>query len=272
MLKNVANPNVTSRRHKKNKINSAQEPRTGKGTFLPRGVYIKTKMSAQHSSKRFIAKHIATKYVKDFDAVLLDAGSTAEMIAEEIFAKRRFLSVLTNNMGAYAAYTRAREIAPVESETEEYINDQKDRGSLYGNELLITGGRYADTYEALLGEGAITTIGTFTPNITIVGISGLRCQEGVFCHGAEESAVKKLLWSKQTDVRLIAADWTKIGKRDAHAFGQLEQVSMNAKQAVLVTCNPPNKVSPKELEAFEEQIRLIKKCNIIIERVNIPEY
>ncbi len=51
---------------------------------------------------------VAKPYIKDFDAVLLDAGSTADMIAEEMFARCQFLSVLTNNMGAYAAYTRAR--------------------------------------------------------------------------------------------------------------------------------------------------------------------
>lgn len=258
-------------KHDNSKVSSDQETQIGKVTFMPRGVYIQTKMSAQNESKRAIANLIAAKYVKDFDAVLLDAGSTAEMVAEEIFSKRRFLSVLTNNMGAYAAYTRARAVAQLADTDEEYLNEEGARGALNGNELLITGGRYVDTYEALLGEGAISAMETFTPNITIIGISGLRCQEGVFCHGAEESAVKKLLWKKQTDIRLIVADWTKIGKRDAHIFGIVEQLGSHVKQAVLVTCNPPDGVPPKELEAFEEQIRQIKKCGIDVERVEIPK-
>jgi len=259
-------------KHDNGKLSSNQETQIGKVTFMPRGVYIQTKMSAQNESKRAIANLIAAKYVKDFDAVLLDAGSTAEMVAEEIFSKRRFLSVLTNNMGAYAAYTRARAVAQLEADTdEESLKEEGARGALNGNELLITGGRYVDTYEALLGEGAISAMETFTPNITIIGISGLRCQEGVFCHGAEESAVKKLLWKKQTDIRLIVADWTKIGKRDAHIFGIVEQLGSHVKQAVLVTSNPPDKVSEKELEAFEEQIRQIKKCGIDVLRVEIPK-
>jgi DeoR/GlpR family transcriptional regulator of sugar metabolism len=269
---------VSDKTEKKHKLEEAELDSLIKGeheeeTFMPRGVYIQTKLIAQNNSKRCIAEYIAENYVKDFDAVLLDAGSTAEMVAEEIFAKKRFLSVLTNNMGAYAAYTRSRGIIQVEAGTNESIDEQGALGSLNGNELLITGGRYVDTYESLLGEGAITSIIPFTPNITIIGISGLRCQEGVFCHGAEESAVKNLLWTKQTDIRLVAADWTKIGKRDAHAFGKIEQLGVNAKQAVLVTCNPPKdpqKISEKELEAFEEQIKQIKR-NIDVIRLDMPK-
>jgi DeoR/GlpR family transcriptional regulator of sugar metabolism len=70
------------------------------GSPLPRGLYIRTKVQEQFDAKRIIAVHVATQYIKDFDAVLLDAGSTAEMIAEEMFAKRKFLSVLTNNRRA----------------------------------------------------------------------------------------------------------------------------------------------------------------------------
>ena len=110
--------------------------------IMPRGLYIRTKMLDEFDAKRQIAIRVASKYVKDFDAVLLDAGSTAEMIAEEMFARRRFLSVLTNNMGAYAAYTRAREMMRVEARPEEGPPNR-------GNELLITGGRYVDIYESL---------------------------------------------------------------------------------------------------------------------------
>jgi DeoR/GlpR family transcriptional regulator of sugar metabolism len=221
-------------------------------------------MLDQHNVKRKIAAHIAEHYVKDFDAVLLDAGSTAEMVAEELFARRQFLSLLTNNMGAYAAYTRAREIAAEE--------DSEDFPPNHGNELLITGGRYVDVYESLLGEGALSSIKDFHPNVIVIGTSGLRCEEGVFCHGSEESAVKKLLWTKPTDIRLIATDWTKVGKRDAHSFGPVEQLSLKAKRAVIVTCQPPKSAYDKEpdrVKEFENQLRKMEQHNIKIDKVKL---
>lgn len=221
-------------------------------------------MVSEYDVKRLIAAHIADHHVKDFDAVLLDAGSTAEMIAEELFARRQFLSLLTNNMGAYAAYTRAREIS------DEYASDVPPN---HGNELLVTGGRYVDTYESLLGEGALTSIRDFHPNVVIIGTSGLRCEEGVFCHGSEEAAVKKLLWQKPTDIRVVATDWTKVGKRDAHSFCPVEHLSVNANIAVIVTCEPPREAyerEPMRVKEFENQLKKMEQHGIRIEKVVVP--
>jgi DeoR/GlpR family transcriptional regulator of sugar metabolism len=248
------------------KAQSIVQTDTGE-SLLPRGLYIRTKMQGQFTAKRMIAEHVATQYIKDFDAVLLDAGSTAEMIAEEMFARRRFLSVLTNNMGAYAAYTRARQIDTGELNFTEAPSNR-------GNELLITGGRYVDIYESLLGEGALASIQAFTPNVIIIGTSGLRCEEGIFCHGSEESAMKKLLWEKPTDIRLVATDWTKIGKRDAHTFAPVEQLVVNAKKAVVVTCEPPREVydkDPERVQEFENQIRKMEKYNIEVVKVAVAQ-
>lgn len=266
---------VKSARGTNNKVISSDVAKRPAGVaarprILPRGHYIETKMKDQSPAKSQIALHVATNYVKDFDAILLDAGSTAEIIANEVFALRRFLSVLTNNMGAYAAYTRA--LAGTREETTDGQPQADDyTGPLHGNELLITGGRYVDTYEALLGGGTIKSIEPFTPNLTVIGISGLRGDEGVFCHGEEEAAVKSLLWTKPTDIRLIATDWSKIGKRDAHTFGRLDQFAMNAKQAIIVTCNPPDNIPDKEREDFEEQLNKLKGSRVQVVRLDVKD-
>ena len=224
---------------------------------LPRGLYITIKIGEGLSAKRKIAQYVVEHYVHDFDAVLLDAGSTAEIIAEEMFEKRKFLSVLTNNMGAYAAYTRAGE-----ADKKNPVNQ--------GNELLISGGRYVDVYESLLGDEATPSIEAFTPNIIILGTSGLRWDEGIFCHGSEESTVKHLLWTKPTDIRLIATDWTKIGKRDARTFGKLPDFKMNTKKAVIVTNVPPRELyneDPKRAEEFDVELNRLEKAGIIVHKV-----
>ncbi|KPA19579.1 Bacterial regulatory protein, DeoR domain protein [Candidatus Magnetomorum sp. HK-1] len=226
---------------------------------LKRGDYILEKYRQQPSEKYEIAKHIASEIVNDFDAVLLDAGSTAEVIAEELFIQRKYLTVMTNNMGAYAAYTRA--IAPQKGDSPRLLN-----------ELLVTGGRYDSTYEALFGDATIEAIKTFSPNITILGVSGFIFNEGIFCHGSEEVRVKKLIWSIPTDKRVIAADWTKIGKRDAFAFGpSIEQLLINAREAVVVTSKPPAETDNKLRQLFDEQISQIRDAGIDVKEIQIPK-
>lgn len=254
---------MTNELEKKDQNNKGYS-RFGMG-LTPRGLYIRTKMNQQQPSKPIIAKHIAKEYVKDFDAVLLDAGSTAELIAEELFTQRQYLSVMTNNMGAYASYTRA--VAPGGRE----YPDNHGPGFRKENELLLPGGRYDATYEALFGDATVKAIQVFTPNVTIIGVSGLRFNEGVFCHGSEEIRVKNLLWTIPTDIRVIAADWTKIGKRDAHAFGaKVNHLTINAQHAIVVTSSPPRDAASNVRKEFDEQVHMIEKANIKIDILKVP--
>jgi DeoR/GlpR family transcriptional regulator of sugar metabolism len=237
-----------------------------------RGLYILTKMIQQGASKVAIAKHVAKQYVEDFDAVLLDAGSTAELIAEELFIQRKYLSVMTNNMGAYAAYTRA--ITSPQNKRAASLHQGVPRaGLLHENELLLPGGRYDATYEASFGDRTIEAIQTFTPNVTIIGVSGLLFEKGVFCHGAEEVRVKHLLWTIPTDTRLIAADWSKIGKRDAHAFGHtIKELKLGARKAVVVTNKPSKNAPSDERKEFDQQVRLMQEADIIVDVLDVPEH
>ena len=250
---------------KKDETNAVQHNGPGE-RILHRGLYITIKTQEELAAKRSIAEHVVGEYVKDFDAVLLDAGSTVEIIAEELFKRRKFLSVLTNNMGAYAAYIRAGKVIESESGGAAPPNQ--------GNELLISGGRYVDIYESLLGNGALSSIENFTPNVIIIGTSGLRCEEGIFCHGAEESAVKSLLWTKPTDIRLIVTDWTKIGKRDASAFGRLSDFRLNTKQAVIVTNQPPRDLYNSDSERrkeFNDELEYMEKLGIKVDVITTED-
>ena len=236
------------------------EQKVSSEMILHRGLYITTKTQEELEAKKSIAGRIVRKYVKDFDAVLLDAGSTVEIVAEEMFKKRKFLSVLTNNMGVYASYIHAGRIIESESKGKTPPNQ--------GNELLISGGRYFEMYESLLGSGALSSIEEFTPNVIILGTSGLRCEEGIFCHGSEESAVKTLLWTKPADIRLIVTDWTKIGKRDANAFGRVSDFRLNAKKAVIVTNLPPRDLydsDSERIKEFKNELELMKRMGIVVD-------
>ena len=244
-----------------NKETPADQGKTPEKRTLPRGQYITEKMKQEPDAKRKIAAK-AVSYVKDFDAVLLDAGSTVELVAEEMFKQRKFLSVLTNNMGVYAAYLEA--VKGVENGNKSQTLPNQ------GNELLITGGRYVDVYESLLGDGALSSIKEFTPNVVIMGTSGLRCEGGIFCHGSEETAVKTLLWTKPTDTRLIVTDWTKIGKRDASAFGDITDLMRYAEKAVIVTNSPPKEFYDSNtdlVKTFDNELKKIESYGIIVDKI-----
>lgn len=225
---------------------------------MERGPYIKAKKDQQNSSKDKIAQYIASRLVKDFDAVLLDAGSTAEVIAQKLFTLRKFLTVMTNNMGAYVSYTQA--VAAREKGTSSLV-----AGLLNENELILTGGRFDVTYEGLFGDATLKAIEGFSPNVTIIGVSGLLFNGGVFCHGSEEVRLKRMLWTIQTDTRVIASDWTKIGKRDAFAFGpNVSELKVGAGRAILVTSQPPRDADEKLRRQFDDEIQLIKNHGIQI--------
>lgn len=230
-----------------------------------RGLYILTKMKLQSPIKIEIAKHVAKTYVKDLDAVLLDAGSTAELIAEELFTQRKFLTVMTNNMGAYAAYTRA--MTPIEDSKSYSLTQQLARNE---NDLVLPGGRYDATYEALFGDETLKAIQNFSPNVTIIGASGLRFNEGIYSHGVEDVRVKRLLWTIPTDIRLIAIDSSKIGKRDAFSFGNtVSELGEGARKAVIVTNAPSKSAASEELKEFDEMVKQMKIAKIIVDILDI---
>lgn len=138
--------------------------------------------------------------------------------------------------------------------------------------LLLPGGRYDATYEASFGDRTIEAIQKFTPNVTIIGVSGLLFEKGVFCHGAEEVRVKQLLWTIPTDTRLIAVDWSKIGRRDAHAFGHsVEELKLGARKAVVVTNKPPRNAPSDERKEFDQQVRLMQEAMINVDVLDVPE-
>ncbi|MBU1168545.1 MAG: hypothetical protein KKD44_03175 [Proteobacteria bacterium] len=230
--------------------------------ILQRGDYISTKLESASSDdsestpcsdyKLVIAEVVAREsefdfeeneaantdkplFVEDFDSVLLDAGSTIERIAQQLFEHRKYLTILTNNMGVWANFcgTTAKSLKELleelkkttgkASRAQKYSTSQKISEIQAKNELVLTGGRYAQMYDSLLGDQTIKAFETFSPSIVIIGTSGIIADEGLFCHGGEESNVKKHLWNTKTSKRIIATSSEKIGKRDSHRFGDIQK-------------------------------------------------
>lgn len=232
---------------------------TGSSSDSVTSPYLRARTRENRDAKRAIAVKIAETFVRDNDSVILDAGSTAEMIADELFCRRSHLSVLTHNMRVYVSHIRA-------------LSASSDPAESGENQLLITGGRYDHTYEALLGPYADASIESHGTRVIIIGVSGLRSEDGAYCRGAYELSMKRLFWGKPTDRRIIATDWSKLGSRDVLAFGKLEQMHFAADEAILVTNEPPASASPDARKVFEREVAAIESQNVQVVRVDVPAH
>ncbi|CAN2042724.1 hypothetical protein GMMP15_900003 [Candidatus Magnetomoraceae bacterium gMMP-15] len=267
-----------------------------KGAILHRGHYIlkklgistdtsQSKLSPYSDPKLLIAEVIAKRYIRDYDSVLLDAGSTAERIAQKMFEHRKYLSIMTNNMGAWANYSGLTAktlddcLKEVSSDQTSSVNESggqywKDhsRTNKANHRLELAGGIYHRHYDSLLGEKTIQAFETFYPNVVIIGVSGLTADEGLFCQSDKELELKKYLWKKRTTTRIIAATSDKIGRRDSYTFGDLETakayIDSDGKTILITDTNKKtydhyNKLKKYlciiEVEYFENGFKLTEK-------------
>ncbi|MDI6603340.1 MAG: hypothetical protein QME57_04545 [Patescibacteria group bacterium] len=191
-------------------------------------------------AKIVIAHRIVEKYLEEGDSVILDAGSSLAAIAEVMYKTRahinKRLTILTHNMGAFE------------------ILNPKDEPPQFGYNLLLAGGRYDRDLNALFGPQTETAYDTIHPKKIIIGVSGIRFDEGLYCHGnTEELAVKQILFAKQVIHRVIVCDYLKIGVQDALCFGRMSEI-LNAASYCSIVTNAPESNTPKEIkDRFEEQ-------------------
>lgn len=233
--------------------------------------YINRKQMIQQVEKKLLAHYLVTRHIEDLFSVAIDAGSTQQQIIEQMMLKKRFLSILTNNMTAF------RQNSTLEIEKS-------------ANEFILTGGKYVALFDALLGNETLNSFDLFYPNVVIIGVSGLRSDDGFYCHGNDEVSVKKLLFQKKVSKILIPADHSKIGRSDSYRFGTMDEFKDRSETTCIVVTSPP--VKPKEekdqetdkniiekevhnykiaIEKYKKSITSLKKCGIKVDEVKFND-
>jgi len=222
--------------------------------------YIYRKMQQQHEQKQLLADYIVERYVKDLDAVAIDAGSTQQLIVEKMMDTRNFLSILTNNMTAF-------------------MRNSKHRIDKSANEFILTGGKYVALFDALLGNETATSFNLFHPTVVIIGVSGLVPEKGFFCHGNDEVNIKKLLFQKKDSTILIPADYSKLGRSDSYLFGETKEFRNRDATTCVVVTAPPPPPSPEagpesqQASAYQEAKRQydMQKQKLEVEKIIVVE-
>jgi len=228
----------------------ARRPKQKTGSATPDvGTYFRIRDSSLRSAKRSVALCIVENYLRDGDSILLDAGSSMYPIAESIAENTRaqpercHFTIMTHNCAALEILTRL----PSDSN----IN------------VVSAGGRYDRDLNAFLGPQTVNAYADFFPRVVILGVSGVRAEVGLFCHGnTEEVGVKTFIFRKQVRDRIIVADHTKLGFQDGFRFGESNALRDGTQRCIVVTSSPPRDASPDQRELFEGQVKLLKQYGV----------
>lgn len=163
--------------------------RTYGGAMLPGGTLLEEHMQIRENTHRDeklkIAQHI-TQYVRPGDALMLDGGSTMNLLAR-CLKPLSSLTILTN--------------APD-------VGDQLV--GLNNNRVILTGGELMPQTKVLVGPTAIKTIRSFRADRAILGMSSMLVDTGFFTVNQYEAEVKMAMIESAKEV-IIAMDSSKIG-------------------------------------------------------------
>lgn len=223
--------------------------------------YFNSHLEVEKEGKIRVAKYVCEELVKDGDSIALDAGTSAMYVAEVLFRERRHmnLSILTHNMEVFNKFG-----AGYAKDSETSLVDTLLRGT--NIQLILTGGEFSPSYNALFGVQTETSYNEFFPRLVILAISGLICSDkaeyasGLYCHATNERPIKWLLFNKSTDRRVVVADWKKLGRPDSYRFGELNKLSDAVAETVtIVTTSPPKGTSQESKDQFHNIVENLEK-------------
>jgi DeoR family fructose operon transcriptional repressor len=150
-------------------------------------------------AKETIAKR-AVKEIHKEQVVLLDAGSTTQAISREI-PEDYNISVVTNN-------------PPVASHLAEGET-----------EVFLTGGRYNEDHNFLVGRLAEEAIEQMNFDIGFIGLEGLDADGGLTTVFNDAARIKELMVNNCRRI-VVVADHSKIGARSVIQFASLSDIDM----------------------------------------------
>lgn len=237
--------NNTKKSRKRRDANGQKNAKTRKG-MMPTYWDERWRGGSKWSEvKVAIARRVVEEYIEEGDSVILDAGSSLAAIAEVMYTTNahidKRLTILTHNMGVFN------------------ILNPKKKPPQFGYNLLLAGGRYDRDLNALFGLQTLNSYENFHPRKIIIGVSAIKFDEGLYCHGnTEELAVKEILFAKSVIHRVIVCDYFKVGVQDALRFAKMNEILKAASYCSIVT-NAPRSDAPEEIRhRFEEQKKRLK--------------
>ena len=154
------------------------------------------KRSQHYAEKQHIAK-LAVGLLRDGDAVFLGAGTTCELIAQNLGEKS--LSVVTNSISAFELLRENPNI-----------------------ELYLLGGLYRRKTSVLYGHLTEEALSSMSVDKVFFGVKGI-CAPDVMGHNIDISNLQRMALDKGRK-RYIVADSSKFFRKDLFTFYTLDQI------------------------------------------------
>lgn len=136
-------------------------------------------VAAAHAADKLAVAKAAVELVRDDDVVILDIGTTARLLAEQLAGRR--LTVITSSL---AVLDVLRDDAAVE--------------------LILLGGSVRRTYHSLVGSLAADAAGQVRARVAFVGTSGIRRDGSVLDTSVEEVPIKRAICRAAEQVVVLA--------------------------------------------------------------------
>ena len=168
---------------------------THKSRFNPS---FREKINLQTEDKARIAR-AALEFVREGDAVILDAGSTTLALARAMKGRFRSLSVLTNSV-------------PVALELSGLDWD-----------VLLLGGQMRHHSLALIGPSTVGVLETYRVDKAFLGATAVSLEHGCTTPNPLEGQTKRAMMRSARE-RYVLADASKVGHATLSSFAKLEEL------------------------------------------------
>lgn len=179
---------------------------------------LRQRLGEAHAAKRAIARWAASQ-VRSGETVLLDSGSTAGALAEELKTAGR-LTVVTPSLTVLNALAESP-----------------------GIELVCLGGALRPLSQGLVGPITEAALDRISFDRAFMGADGVRADRGI-CEADQEQTRLKELMMRRADRTYVLAHATKLGQTPFHAWAVMPA------QWTLVT---DSDADPAQLDAFRER-------------------
>lgn len=140
----------------------------------------------------------AASFIKENDTIFINTSSTALLSLSHTEDKR--LTVITNNV----------KVANLDHNPHSTI--------------ILSGGEIRFPKEALVGDIAIDSFSKMKADICIIGCSGITAEDGITTPIFHEAKINKLIIDRTHGLKIVVADYRKIGRTVNFLSGRLEEI------------------------------------------------
>ncbi|MCI1891424.1 MAG: DeoR/GlpR family DNA-binding transcription regulator [Schleiferilactobacillus perolens] len=150
------------------------------------------------AEKRHLAEYIAAAYLRDYQAIFLDAGTTVAMLIPHL-KERAGLTVYTNSV-----------------QTASMLADADIPN-------IIPGGQVKPQTKAIVGAIAARFLGSVHVDLAFIGTNGISARAGLMTPDPEEAAIKQVMISAARR-SIVLADHSKFDQQALVTFAQPDDV------------------------------------------------